>query len=332
MARLLDLLPAFAAKRIVVLGDLILDEYVLGAPSRVSREAPIVVLEFARRVVLPGGGTAPACNIQALGGQAAQVGVIGADAAGTELRHELDARSVDTRGLVVDAGRPTILKSRIVAEGPARLQQQIARIDTLDRRPINSGVEHAVIASLEAALPGADALLISDYMSGTVTAEVVAAARRLAQAQGILITVDAQGAVEKFAGVTVFRCNHREAEEALRTPLRSEADFQAGLRRLQADLRVEGVVVTRGPDGMAVLDPAGAYHHIPVDDTAEVFDVTGAGDTVIAVLTLALTAGASLLDAARLANYGAGVVVQKVGNVPLHLEELRRRLLESADE
>jgi len=332
VARLLDLLPRFHGKRIVVLGDLFLDEYILGRPSRVSREAPVLVLEFARRVVLPGGGTAPACNIQALGGHAVQVGVIGADATGDELRAALAARGVDTAGLVVDSSRPTILKSRIVAEGPARLQQQIARVDTIDRRPVAGAVEAAIIATLERELPQADALLISDYRSGTVTPAVVSAARRLAAALGLLTTVDAQGDFAKFAGVTIFRCNDREAEAALGLPLRTEADFPPGLRRLRADLGTQGVVVTRGGDGVSILDATDTYHHIPVTNTAEVFDVTGAGDTVIAVLTLALTAGASLLEAARLANYGAGIVVQKVGNATLRPDELAARLTHADDE
>ena len=324
---LLDLLPAFHGKRIVVLGDLILDEYISGQPSRVSREAPVLVLEFQRRVVLPGGGTAPACNIQALGGQAVQVGVIGDDKAGEELRAALDARGVDTRGLVVDPSRPTILKSRIVAQGPGRLPQHIARVDTLDRRPIGDAVQRQIVAVLARELPQADALLISDYLSGTVPDGVVAAACELARPTGTLITVDAQGEFAKFRGVDVFRCNDREAESALHTVMRTEADFMAGLRQLRADLATGGVVVTRGAEGMAVLDESDHYSHIPVTNTSEVFDVTGAGDTVIAVLTLALTAGAPLLSAARLANYGAGIVVQKVGNVPLRPEELRARLL-----
>jgi rfaE bifunctional protein kinase chain/domain len=323
---LLDLLPAFHGKRILVLGDLILDEYILGRPTRLSREAPIPVLEFSRRVVLPGGGTAPACNIQSLGGQAVQLGVIGADRAGEELRQTLESSGVEASGLVIDSARPTILKSRIMSQGPQRLPQQVARIDTLDRRPIDEAVEHDLIAVLERELPRADALLMSDYQSGTVSLSVVAAALRLAARRGTLTTVDAQGEFAKFRGVSVFRCNDREAEDALHTSLHTEAEFADGLRRLRAELGAQGVVVTRGPAGMSVLDSADAYHYIPVSNSTEVFDVTGAGDTVIAVLTLALTAGASLYDAARLANYGAGIVVQKVGNVPLRPDELRARL------
>ncbi len=326
MGVLRDLLAAFPGKHIVVLGDLILDEYVLGRPARLSREAPVPVLEFTRREVLPGGGSAPACNIQALGGQAVVVGVVGADRAGVELREALAAAGVETRGLVVDESRPTILKSRIVAQGPQRLPQHVARIDTLDRRPIAGPVEQQLIAMLEREMPRADALLISDYQSGTVSREVVTAALQLAAHFGTLTTVDAQGEFAKFRGVSIFRCNDREAENALHTPLGSEADFAAGLRRLRSDLATGGVVVTRGAAGMAVLDSSDTYHHIPVSNTTEVFDVTGAGDTVIAVLTLALTAAGSLFDAARLANYGAGIVVQKVGNVPLHPHELRARI------
>ncbi len=331
MGVLLDLLAAFRGKRIIVLGDVILDEYILGTPARLSREAPVMVLEFSRREVLAGGGTAPSCNIQSIGGQALQVGVIGADKAGEELRLALVVSGVDTSGLVVDPGRPTILKSRIVAQGPARLPQHIARVDTLDRRPIDGPVAEQVIAVLEREMPHADALLISDYQSGTICPPVVAAARRLSERFGTIITVDAQGDFGKFRGVTLFRCNDREAENALGSPLRTEAEFAAGLRRLRADLRTRGVVVTRGAAGLSFVDADDTYHHIPVSNTSEVFDVTGAGDTVIAMLTLGLSAGASLYDAARLANYAAGIVVQKVGNVPIRPDELRLRILASDD-
>ena len=332
MHPLLRPLPHFAGKRIVVLGDLILDEYLLGTPSRVSREAPIVVLDFARRTVLPGGAASPACNIVSLGGTTVQVGVVGADLAGEELCAALSERGVQPSGVVVDPTRPTIKKTRIVAQGPQRLPQHIARLDTIDRRPVAEAVEGAMIGALEVALVGADALLFSHYQSGTLTPTLVAAARDLCQARGILTTVDAQADFAMFRGVSLFRCNDREAEAALHRPLVSEDDFQAGLRELQATLDVQMIVVTRGGEGMSLLTAEGDYHHIPVGDTSEVFDVTGAGDTVIAVLTLALAAGTDLLTATRLANVAAGVVVRKWGNALLTPAELQAALTHPADD
>jgi rfaE bifunctional protein kinase chain/domain len=332
MPDLLSLLPRLHDKRIVVLGDLILDEYIMGTPTRVSREAPVVVLDFTRRFALPGGAASPACNVVSLGGVAVQVGVVGADAAGEELRRALRERGVGPTGLVVDSARPTIKKTRIVAQGPQRLPQHVARIDMMDRQPIAGLVEQQVIAVLEAELARADALLISYYRSGTISPNVVEAARTLCRERGILTTVDAQDDFHMFHGVSLFRCNDREAELALRRDLRSEDDFRTGLHDLRDELEVRAVVVTRGGEGLSLLDEQGAYYHIPVTDTSEVFDITGAGDTVIAVLTIALAAGANLLDAARLANAAAGVVVRKWGNALITPTELAEAITAMSDE
>jgi rfaE bifunctional protein kinase chain/domain len=323
MESLLAHLPGFTGKRIVVLGDLILDEYVVGKPTRVSREAPVVVLDFTRRFTLPGGAASPACNIVSLGGVAVQIGVVGADGAGEELRGALRERGVQPIGLVVDATRPTIKKTRIIAQGPQRLPQHIARVDVIDRQPIAGLVEQQVIAMLEAELARADALLISYYRSGTISRNVVEAARELCRQRDILTTVDAQDDFAMFQGMSLFRCNDREAEQALRRELVTEADFQTGLRELRDELEVGTVIVTRGGAGMSLLTADDTYHHIPVTDTSEVFDITGAGDTVIAVLTLALAAGAPAYDAACLANIAAGVVVRKWGNALVTPDELR---------
>ena len=232
-------------------------------------------------------------------------------------------------GLVLDPDAAHDPQVAHRGRGPgATLPQQIARVDTIDRRPIAGAVEAAVIAMLERELPRADALLISDYLSGTVTPEGGGGgAAHGGAARACLITVDAQGEFAKFHGVTIFRCNDREAEAALGVRLCSRGRFRRRPARAARDSQTEGVVVTRGPGGMSVLDRRRRLPPYPCDQYAEVFDVTGAGDTVIAVLTLALTAGAPLLDAARLANYAAGIVVQKVGNVTLRPEELRARLL-----
>src|SRR6478672_11960286 len=262
MHDLLALLPRFRGKRIVVLGDLILDEYIVGKPSRVSREAPVVVLDFTRRFALPGGAASPACNIVSLGGVAIQVGVVGTDAAGEELRRTLRERGVQPIGLVVDPARPTIKKTRIVAQGPQRLPTHVARIDIMDRRPIAGLVEQQMIAMLEAELARADALLISYYRSGTVSRNVVEAARSLCRERGILTTVDAQADFAMFHGVSLFRCNDREAEQALRRELVSEEDFQQGLRALRDELEVQTVIVTRGGAGMSLLTQDDSYHHI----------------------------------------------------------------------
>jgi rfaE bifunctional protein kinase chain/domain len=304
-------------------GDLMLDHYTIGRPTRISREAPIAVLEFSREYFVPGGGTNPACTIASLGGEAHLAGVIGSDEAGDRLVTELNRYGVITDGVVTDPTRPTIAKRRIVAQVTPTMLQQVARIDHLDRRPIDGAVEERLVAVIEAALPDSDAVLLSNYRSGTLTPVVVARVRELADQLGKLVTVDSQGDLALFKGCGIVKCNQPEAEEALRRPLGGEEDFVSGLAELVDMLGSRAVIVTRSAEGMSAMTSEGEYCHIPVSNTSEVFDVTGAGDTVIALVTLASAAGVELFDAARLANYGAGIVVRKWGNAVLRLDELR---------
>ena len=191
-----------------------------------------------------------------------------------------------------------------------------------------TSVEAALVASIEERLPLCDAVLLSNYQSGTLTAAVVEQTRVLASKLGKISTVDLQGDLALFHGFDIVKCNQPEAEEALRRPLKSEADFEEGLVQLLGELDARAVIVTRSAEGMSVATRAGDYARIPVTNTSEVFDVTGAGDTVIALVTLGLAAGADLFDAARLANYGAGVVVRKWGNAVLKPDELRAALMD----
>ncbi|MGA7730043.1 MAG: bifunctional ADP-heptose synthase [Chloroflexia bacterium] len=323
-----SVIERFGGVRVLVVGDLILDKYTVGKPTRLSREAPIPVLEFLSEYTVPGGGTSPACTVASLGGRAHLAGVIGDDGEGLELRRELEQYGVNTEGIVVDGSRLTVAKRRIVARVTPTMLQQVARVDQIDRRPISGAVERALIASIEKLLPGCDAILLSNYKSGTLTPGVVASAGRLAAQLGKLSTVDSQGDLQNFRGFGIVKCNQPEAEEALRRPLRSEEDFRRGLGELLDSLEARSVIVTRSADGMSVMSREGGYCHIPVTNTSEVFDVTGAGDTVIALVTLAVAAGADLFEAARLANYGAGVVVRKWGNAVLKPDELRAALRE----
>jgi rfaE bifunctional protein kinase chain/domain len=201
--------------------------------------------------------------------------------------------------------------------------QQIARVDHLDRTPIAGDVEKRLVAAIDQCLPHVDAVLLSNYRCGTLTAGVVGRTRDLALSLGKLITVDSQGALPLFKGCGIVKCNQAEAEEALRRPLATEDDFVEGLRELVESLDAQAVIVTRSAEGQSAMSSDGQYQHIPVTNSSEVFDVTGAGDTVIALVTLASAAGADLFQAARIANYGAGVVVRKWGNAVLKIDELR---------
>ncbi len=321
-AKLLQSLPKLASKHVLVIGDIFLDEYISGQATRLSREAPIPVLEFAGRRYVPGGAANPSSNIVALGGTAQQVGVIGDDEAGRTLLAKLQEAGIDTAAVVTDPSRPTTTKTRIVAQGSLRFPQQLARIDHLDRRPVAGEVEQAIVAHLEALVPQVDAVLISDYRTGVASEAVVAAALESARQHGMLATVDSQGNLHKFAGFDLVKCNQREAEAVLGRALASESDFEAAQQQLLAELEVQSILITRGPDGMSLLGRDQPYAHIPAANVSEVFDVTGAGDTVIAVATLALAADLDLLSAARLANYAAGLVVRKLGNATATPEEL----------
>lgn len=320
--KLLESLPKLAGKRILVVGDVFLDEYISGRATRLSREAPIPVLEFTGRWYLPGGAANPSNNIVAFGSEAYQVGVIGRDEEGEILIAKLEEAGIDTTGIVTDPSRSTTTKTRILAHGSLRFPQQIARIDRLDRRPLDEEVERKVIAMLTELAKDSDAILVSDYRTGLVTPTVVEACLRLAEEHHKLLTVDSQGDLYKYRGFDLIKCNHHEAGSVLGRLLRSEGDFREALELFLDELSARAIIITRGSEGMSLLGLDQPYVHIPAANISEVFDVTGAGDTVIAVATLSLTAGGDILSAAYLANYAAGLVVRKLGNATTNQDEL----------
>lgn len=324
--RLKGYLPLLAGKRIVVVGDLYHDEYIMGKPTRISREAPIPVLEFRNRRIVPGGATAPACNVVALGGRAYQLGVIGDDEPGRELVIELAKRGVDIAGCVVDPDRPTTNKLRVVAEGDHIFPQQVARIDHADRSPIRGKVEAEVIDYLKRIIPQVDAILFSDYKCGVVHERVIAAALEAARYTNTPIIVDSQGDLGKFKNCTLVKCNHQEVEHYLGRSLSTEEDFAEALRQLTSELQTQAVVLTRGGDGMSAIDSNNLCFSTPVTAPSEVFDVTGAGDAVIAVLAMAWVAGIPLRDATHLANSAGQVVIRKLGNATISIAELDEEL------
>ena len=319
MSSLLDWAAAFAGKRIVVVGDLCLDEYIIGKAQRLSREAPVPVLEWQERLSIPGAACNPALNVQAVGGHASVCGVIGRDDTGSQLKWDLTAAGVDTAALVVDETRSTTLKTRVLASH--LFPQQLVRIDRQDRSPLRPSVRSAIKDHLRAAVEHADGVLISDYRSGVVDGALVRYLLSLARPRGLPVCVDSQGDFTKFRGVTLFRCNREEAEGFLHRKLAALPATEAAALALQQRLGVGAVVITRGSEGMVVRDAGGDMQHIPASNPSEVYDVTGAGDTVIAILTLALTAGAPLSIAATLANLAAGEVVKRLGNATLTPEE-----------
>lgn len=321
--RLLEILGRLRGRRILVLGDLFLDEYLVGRPTRISREAPVLVLEYQKRFALPGGGTNPARNLAALGVDTLMAGVVGSDEAGEELKGLLRAAGIETGGVVVDPSRPTITKTRILAHDSSVIGQQIVRMDRLSREPLDREISGRIVAYLDRVVDEVDAVLLSDYKSGVITEEVLDSCRRFSERKGTLLTVDSQGDLFRFGGFGLVKCNQAEAEATLGEELDSEESFDAACRVLLERLGACVVMITRGANGLSLMHSGGSHTHIPVTNRSEVFDVTGAGDTAIAVVTAALVAGARPVDAAHLANYAAGLVVRKIGNATTTVEEMR---------
>lgn len=317
-----DLIARFASLCVLVVGDVSLDEYVFGRATRLSREAPIPVLEFERREHILGGAANPARNVVALGARAGQFGVVGDDGEGLQLAAMLGRAGIDAAGVLALAGRATALKTRVLSHDTLRFPQQVARVDRLDRRPLPPADEERLVAAMEAAAPRAQAVICSDYQLGLMTPTLVDAVRAICRRHGLLLAVDAQGNSHLYGGADLFRCNDAEAAAALNRPLHTDEDFAAGLAALRDTLGARTVIVTRGPAGLALIDERGEYAALPAANRSEVYDTTGAGDTFIAVATLALTAGADVRAAAALANVAAGLVVRRLGNAVVLPEEL----------
>ena len=323
-------IEAWQGKKIVVLGDVILDEYLLGKATRLSREAPVPVLEYTHGFLRLGGAANPANNVVGLGGKAVLVGVVGRDETGRALQEEAEKAGVETR-FVEEPGRPTTRKTRIVAEGGLIFAQHLARIDRLSRQPIPADAAEKLLEALSAELPDSEALLISDYRNGVMSADVISGAMEIAWRNRVPVVVDAQGDLMRYRGAHLLKCNRHEAEAELGTKLSTDADFEKAAGELKASLGAECVVITRGDKGMTVAWGGSAEHLAPVN-RSEVFDVTGAGDTVVAVLALSVAAGAPFLVGATLANLAAGVAVSRLGNVVVERDELHRLVEEHFDE
>jgi rfaE bifunctional protein kinase chain/domain len=316
---LLDLLNRLGGKRVLVVADLYLDRYVFGTPSRISREAPIMVLDEERQEDRLGGGAAPALQLAALGYEVAVAGVVGDDECGQSVVALLKQAGIDPSAVLIDPSRPTTTKLRVVAEGFFLFPQQVVRIDRQERGPISAAMTQALSAAVTAT--DANAILVSDYRSGVVRHELVAAIRTAQDRQGLLTTVDSQGELEKFHGFDLVKCNQAEAEAVLGHPLGDRASRETALSTLREQIGARCLVVTRGGEGASLASIEG-YDETPASNRSEIFDVTGAGDTVVAVMTAARLSGATPLDAANLAQAAAGVVVRKWGNQQATRDEI----------
>ncbi|MDT8903817.1 PfkB family carbohydrate kinase [Selenomonadales bacterium 4137-cl] len=308
----------------MVIGDMVADVYLEGIISRISREAPVLVLEHGGENVVPGGAANAVHNAATLGGDAFAVGVVGEDAAGRELAAILAGKKVHTAGLIIDPARPTITKTRVMAGGLATVRQQIVRIDREAKDSLSPAVEARLLEYIGAHIETMAAVVISDYgsitLSPAVRDMVIAACRR----RDIPCIVDSRYNILAFAGATVVKQNEAEVAAALGYKnLDAESALVEAGERMLAAMQAEALLLTRGPDGMSLFEAGGRVTHIPVSNVSEVFDVTGAGDTAVVTAALALAAGASYVEAARLANFAAGIVVKKPGTATTTTAELR---------
>lgn len=321
--RYTTLLEAFTKRRIAVVGDFLLDQYMLGTTARVSREAPIVVVDYMETVNHPGGAANAAQNVTALGGRALAVGVLGADREGDALATLLQERGVDAEGLLASRNAATSLKLRIMAGEMNAQKQQVARVDRSHRVVLDGAERTRLLASVEAVASSCDALLLADYGLGVVAEDVAARAIEACRARRVPVVVDSRYRALSFRGATVATPNEVEAMAAL--GLEREADLLDGARMGEAlaSAGVESIVVTRGSQGMIVCDQRGHVDTIGIAGSSQATDVTGAGDTVSAVVALALSAGATLAEAARMATFAASVVVMKRGTATANPDEVR---------
>jgi len=318
MSSLRDIMDRFQGKRVVVFGDLVADVFVYGEISRVSREAPVLILNHRETQLVPGGGANAIHNLWALGANPVPVGLVGDDADGRQILEYFGKLGIDISGIQIAKSYRTPSKMRILAGAVHAQRQQIVRLDS--GSPLQDlKTRGAVERKLKNALKNAHGLLVSDYGYGLVTPEIVPNIRR----NSMTTTLDSRFSLLSFSGLTAATPNEPEVEAALGISIGNDAKkLEWAGRTLLRKLKHEAVLITRGKDGMALFERGRKTVHIPVHGSDEVADVTGAGDTVIATFTLALASGSSYYDAARLANYAGGIVVMKYGTRPVTRDEL----------
>ena len=324
-----QLIARLRKRPIVVVGDVMLDHFVVGAVDRISPEAPVPVVRFAREEYRLGGAANVAHNVRALGGDVIMAGVIGRDEAGDRLLQELDVLGIDTEGVVTDEARRTTRKLRVVTNR----NQQVARVDYESDAELSGDTERQLAERVEQAARSVGVIVVSDYLKGAITRELMARLTACGRSRGIPVLVDPKiPHIDYYGGATLVTPNHVEAEAATHMRVRTSEDARTAARAFRRLSRCESVLITRGEHGMWLLEWGPGNDGVPRSEeelhavAREVSDVTGAGDTVIATLALSLAAGARMADAAQLANYAAGVVVGKFGPGTVAPQELLEAL------
>lgn len=316
----------FAGKRIAVVGDLMLDRYFWGSVARISPEAPVPVVEVESESIRLGGAANVANNIASLGGIPVMIGVIGKDDAGNTLKKIVEEQGFPTTGIVLDESRPTTIKTRVIAHS-----QHVVRIDREGKRDIGEEVQLQLLKSLELQLDTLEGIILEDYNKGVLTKSLIVRIIELARKKKKIVAVDPKfNNFFEYRNVTIFKPNRKETEEALGTRLSTSEDITKAGRKLMDQLGAENVLLTLGESGMSLFEKNGTISTIPTA-ARRVADVSGAGDTVIATLTMALASGANIGESATLANLAGGIVCGEVGIVPIDKKVLFEAVLAMRD-
>jgi len=317
---LIDTLNTLKNKKILVIGDIMLDKYIWGNVSRISPEAPVQVVDVKRETHVPGGAANTANNISSLGAKSFIAGIVGNDQEKDTLLKELTKRNINSEGIITDSKKPTITKTRIMAHN-----QQLLRVDYEDKAYIDNDFENKIINFVNKVIDEIDLIIISDYAKGIITPNLIKQLIEITQQKNKKIIIDPKPKHKNFfKGVDLITPNHKEAAEMAGIKETRDEDIQKIGKKLIEDLN-SNVLITRGKKGMALFEKNGEITNIPTV-AKEVYDVSGAGDTVTACLGLAIAANATLKDAAIIANHAAGIVVGKVGTATCTIEELKKSI------
>lgn len=321
---LIEKIDAMQGQRVLVIGDMVADVYLYGNISRISREAPVLVLEQAEEKIIAGGAANVANNAATLGGKVLAVGLVGLDNGARGLKEVLGKNGVDTTGFFCDEKRPTITKTRVIAGGRATVSQQVVRIDKEKKLPMTPAFEANILQYLKQVLPSIKGVVLSDYGSGTITEKIKELLLTHCAAHDIPTIIDSRYDIHRFKGIDYVKQNDAELAAAVGYELTSEELLYKAGAQLLAEMQAKGVLITRGEKGMTLFEANGAVHDIPVSDKTEVYDVSGAGDTCVAAVILSLAAGIEPAHAAEISNYASGIAVRKIGTATVSTAELAR--------
>ncbi len=323
MEHLKTIIPKFEEKKILIIGDLMLDEHIWSTVSRISPEAPVPIAKVKEITHVPGGCGNVSTNIKTLGGTALLIGLIGNDSSGQKLINALKKNKISTSHLIKSKNRPTILKSRIIAAN-----QQVIRVDREEETPIPDKTERQIVSQIKALVKKVDAIVLSDYKKGILSDKICREIVNLARKHKKPLAVDPKGTnYSKYKRAMIITPNLLEAEAASGIKIKDKESLKKAGKTILRETQADHIIITRGKDGLSIFSKSGETKHIPAIQR-EVFDITGAGDTVIATLSLALASGANIKEAALLGNYAASVAVSKIGTQAVQKDELEEALEE----